>query len=78
MLPEQSVILSNPDVELSALYFDEEKGGFVLRLWNAQGSTSAVTMKLPLWDLEAQIELKPYRFANYLIKDGKLEETTVL
>ena len=77
-LPKKSVVLSDPNVELVAMYFDEEKGGYVLRLWNATQETVKVDVDLPLWDLKTQAELTPYRFVSLLVKNGKVEETTVL
>ena len=77
-LPKQSVIISDPSVQLSAMYYDEEKKGYILRFWNALGQGNQVKVKLPLWNLETEITLGAFRFATYLVKDGKLEETSVI
>lgn len=77
-LPKQSVIISDPSVQLSAMYYDEEKKGYILRFWNALGQENQVKVKLPLWNLETEITLGAFRFATYLIRDGKLDETSVI
>lgn len=77
-LPKQPVIVSDPSVQLSAMYYDAQKGGYVLRFWNALEGENKVTVKLPLWNLETEITLGAFRFATYLVKDGKLEETSVI
>lgn len=77
-LPKKAVVLSDPNVELVAMYFDEEKGGYVLRLWNATQDAVEVDVDLPVWDLQTQVTLKPYRFVSLLVKNGTVEETTIL
>lgn len=77
-LPKKAVVLSNPNVELVAMYFDAEKGGYVLRLWNATQDAVGVDVDLPVWDLQTQVTLKPYRFVSLLVKNGTVEETTIL
>ena len=77
-LPKKAVVLSDPNVELVAMYFDAEKGGYVLRLWNATQDAVEVDVDLPVWDLQTQVTLKPYRFVSLLVKNGNVEETTIL
>lgn len=77
-LPKKAVVLSDPNVELVAMYFDAEKGGYVLRLWNATQDAVEVDVKLPAWNLQSQVTLKPYRFVSLLVKNGTVEETTIL
>ncbi len=77
-LPKQAVIISNPSVQLSAMYYDKEKDGYILRFFNALGQENRVSVKLPLWNLETDITLSAFRFATYLVKDGKIEETSVI
>ena len=77
-LPKKAVVLSDPNVDLVAMYFDAEKGGYVLRLWNATQDEVEVDVDLPVWDLQPQVTLKPYRFVSLLVKNGTVEETTIL
>ena len=77
-MPKKAVVLDDPNTQLVALYFDEEKGGYVLRLWNATPDTAKVNVALPLWGLQTKVELTPYRFVSLLVKNGKVEETTVI
>lgn len=78
-LPKQSVVLSDPDVQLSAMYFDEEKQCYILRLWNTQAERRTVTVGLPLWGVEEAVSFEPFRFRTFAVsRDGGLQETDVL
>ena len=74
---KQSVIVSDPSVQLSAMYYDEQKSGYVLRFWNALDQENKVSVKLPMWNFETEISLGAFRFATYLVKDGEMKETSV-
>ena len=74
--PGAMVRLSDPSVQLSAMYRDEEKGGYILRLWNSLDRPNRVTVTLPVWGTAREVELGAFRFATYRIAaDGTPEET---
>lgn len=78
-LPKQVLKLSDPSVQLSAMYYDDTKDGYIVRLWNTQNCPNAVIAELPLWDKKQEIELKPFQFRTYIItQDGLLEEIQVI
>jgi hypothetical protein len=60
------------------MFFDVEKCGYVLHLWNATQDAVEVDVDLPVWDLQTQVALRPYRFVSLLVKNGTVEETTIL
>lgn len=77
--PRQAVLISDPCVQLTAMYFDSDRNGYILRLFNTQNANVAATVQLPVWNLTQTVDLKPFRFQTYLVTtDGKFEETTVL
>lgn len=77
--PKQGVLISDPRVQLSAMYYDADKNGFVLRLFNTQDTGVTAQLRLPVWNLTQTVELEPFRFRTYLVTgDGQLKETTVL
>lgn len=78
-LPRQMVLLSDPSVQLTAMYYDEERGGCLLRLWNSQPSEKQVVVTLPVWGISRTVRMGGFRFQTWLVRpDGYLEETTVL
>ena len=77
--PKQMIKISDPSVQLSAMYLDEAKGGYIVRLWNSMDKANKVTVTLPLWDQTQEVELNPFQFRTYCIStEGHWEETTVL
>lgn len=64
-LPKQAVCLSNSRVQLTAMYFDPDQSGYILRLWNTQPEPVRVTVTLPVWNIVQEITLKPYRFQTF-------------
>ena len=79
ILPKQVIKVSDPCVQLSAMYYDEKNNCYIVRLWNSQNRTNRVTVALPLWNTKQDIELEAFRFQTYRIStDGYLEETSVI
>jgi len=77
--PKQMLLLSDPSILVSAMYFDAAKNGYVVRLWNTQSSANQTRVTLPLWGTEQEIRLEAFQFKTYLIDaEGNLKETTVL
>ena len=77
-LPKKILEVSDPGVQLSALYYDDTKCAYIVRLWNALDCTSKVDVALPLWNTKQEITLKPFRFSTYRISAaGELEETDI-
>lgn len=78
-LPKQSVILSDPSVLLSAMYYDETNHDYIIRLWNTQDHANQVTAVIPLWNVRQEIKLNAFQFKTYRIHpDGYLEETSAV
>lgn len=79
VLPKQIIKVSDPSMQLSAMYYDEVKDSYIVRLWNSQNRANRATITLPLWNTEQAIELEAFRFQTYRINsDGELEETCVV
>lgn len=77
--PKQMVAISEPCVQVSAMYFDSDRNGYILRLFNTQDVSVTTKLELPIWNLEQTITLEPFRFQTYLVtEDGKFEKITVL
>lgn len=78
ILPKPLIRITNPSVQMSAMYYDDTKQAYVVRLWNTQNGANSVTVELPLWDKKQEITFQPFRFQSYKITpDGMLEETEV-
>ena len=77
-LPKKILEVSDPGVQLSALYYDDTKRAYIVRLWNALDRANKVDVALPLWNTKQEITLKPFRFSTYKISaTGELEETEI-
>ena len=76
--PKPMLLLSELSVQLTALYYDAQKDGYVARLWNTQGVPVKATVSLPVWDTKCEIELGAYQFCTYCIdKKGNMEPTSI-
>lgn len=77
--PKQAVLISDPCVQLSAMYYDCVRNGYVLRLFNTQNIRVRAKLELPIWDLTQTVELEPSRFQTYLATvDGHMENIPAL
>lgn len=78
-LPKQTITLSDPSVQLSAMYYDKAKNGYVVRFWNTLAHANQVTVNMPLWGIQQEIKLNAFQFKTYRIgAEGFLEDTPAL
>ena len=78
-LPKQMIRISDPSVQLSAMYYDNTKAAYLVRLWNSLDRPNEVAVELPLWGRKQDIKLEPFRFCTYQLADnGTLEETDII
>lgn len=78
-LPSQAVRLSDSRVQLSAMFYDSERGCHVLRLWNSQNCPIRVTVTLPIWNTEQTVTLSAYQFQTYRVStDVGLEDINAI
>lgn len=75
-MPKPMLLLSEPCVQLTAMYYDPQKESYVLRLWNSQPDAVTAVVRLPVWNTAQELTLGAYQFQTYRIRtDGKLEPT---
>ena len=75
-MPKPMLLLSEPCVQLTAMYYDPQKESYVLRLWNSQPDAVTAVVRLPVWNTAQEVSLGAYQFQTYRIRtDGKLEPT---
>jgi hypothetical protein len=75
-MPKPMLLLSEPCVQLTAMYYDPQKESYVIRLWNSQPDAVTAVVRLPVWNTAQELTLGAYQFQTYRIRtDGKLEPT---
>lgn len=75
-MPKPMLLLSEPCVQLTAMYYDPQKESYVLRLWNSQPDAVTAVVRLPVWNTAQELTLGAYQFQTYRIRtEGKLEPT---
>ena len=76
-MPKPMLLLSEPCVQLTAMYYDPQKESYVLRLWNSQPDAVTAVVRLPVWNTAQEVSLGAYQFQTYKIRaDGRLEATS--
>ena len=76
--PKPMLLLSEPSVQLVALYYDAQKDGYLARLWNSQAASVKVMVSLPVWNTKYEVELTAYQFCTYRIDQaGNMEQTSI-
>ena len=74
-MPKQAILLSDPSVLLSAMYYDEAEDTYIVRLWNSLDQYNHVTVELPCWKITQNITLEPFQFKTYCIcSNGEFRE----
>lgn len=63
------VTISNPAVQISAMYREEEK--LVLRLWNSHSKKVSAVVEFPGLSVRDEVALPAWRFQTYLVEAGE-------
>ena len=74
-MPKQAILLSDPSVLLSAMYYDEGEDAYFVRLWNSLEQHNCVTVELPFWGITKKLNLDAFQLKTYCIRsNGELQE----
>ena len=78
-IPKPLVSIDRPNVALSCFKQSERcKDTYILRVFEAQGKDTDVTVTLPIFGIETAFVLKAFEIKTFKIADGKLEECDIL
>lgn len=75
---EGFMTLDNPAIVLSAVKHSEKGEYYVVRLYESTGKKQKVKVHIPICNILEEIIFSPFEIKTYLIKEGRLEETTII
>lgn len=79
VIPKPLVSIDQPNVSLSCFKQSERcKNAYILRVFEAQGKDTDVTVTLPIFGLETAFALRAFEIKTFKIADGKIEECDIL
>ena len=71
-----AVEVEDPEILLTACYWSEEQGGWVIRLHN--GANRKIRTSFRIMDTRRELEMEPLEVRNFVLKEGTLTESESL